>query len=247
MFGGYVAADRVHLELKKKHWEPRGPYQVIVLSEISGRSALDPSEKFLVLKLRSIFPDALIFEREDRVVIVINAAIGGAFTDERQREAARLLDNMAAYMGVSFPLSAFRDLPVGYRQGQACIRFAQLRPYQENEQSLVDQHIFHFEKVFSGAMLHFADALLEGPCFCHPVLLSYAQDQDDKGKAAALVLSTYLRFGCNIVKTAQELGVHRNTVKNKIAYLENVLGCTFKSMSAEQYFLVLTTCMFILV
>lgn len=95
-------------------------------------------------------------------------------------------------------------------------------------------------------MFYSADASLGGPCFCFPAFLSYARRQDDGGLEAATVLSTYLRFGYNTLRTAQHLGMHRNTLSGKIRRIEEGLGCDLDDLTPSQHYLMLTSCMGIL-
>jgi hypothetical protein len=170
-------------------------------------------------------------------VIMVFAAVrrDSGWTAPRSSLAKRIAAALsfvgnAALIGVSNDVPSTSHIPAAYRQAAAALELASVR-----------QRVVQFSEIpLQRLLLHFAAEEF------HRVLPAwasefYAADDDARGALAA-TLRAYASVDMNVLKAAQTLGVHPNTVYARLQRIFDISGLQGRSFNALNDLLIVCDC-----
>ena len=170
-------------------------------------------------------------------VIMVFAAVrrDSGWTAPRSSLAKRIMAALslvgnAALIGVSNDVPSTSHIPAAYRQAAAALELAS-----------VSQRVVQFSEIpLQRLLLHFAAEEF------HHVLPAwagelYAADDDARGALVA-TLRAYASVDMNVLKAAQTLGVHPNTVYARLQRIFDISGLQARSFNALNDLLIVCDC-----
>lgn len=155
---------------------------------------------------------------EDRLVILLDGAASAA---GQKGSIRRILEEMCASAGVTLAKSfAYREIahtPVAYMQALFCL--------QKRENSAQTS----FSQVYPLAVRTACTACYPTEYFVHPVFRILRQYDEEYGVEYLQTLLVYLKNQGSRKAVSAELGIHYNTVKHRIAMIEEIIGHSLRN------------------
>ena len=148
---------------------------------------------------------------------------------KRIRAALNLVGN-AALIGVSNDVPSTSHIPIAYREAQTAL-----------ELSTVSRRVVQFSDIaLRRLLLHFAAPEL------HRLLPTWAAafyEADGKSNGAlAQTLRTYASFDMNILKAAEMMAIHPNTIYARLQRIQDISGLQPRSFDALNELLIVCDC-----
>jgi len=176
--------------------------------------------------LADSFPRRLLDIRDNKVTIVVSIPrrVSG-WSAPRSRlaqsvQAELALVGPAAIIGVSNDVPSTAHIPTAYREAQLALELA----------SVADRIVQFSDIPLRRLAVHFAEDKIQG------VLPRWAKDFeriDDKSNGALVTtLRTYANSNMNVLRTAENLNVHPNTVYARLERLHDATGLDARSYHA---------------
>jgi hypothetical protein len=189
-----------------------------------------------VKQISSLFPQALVSVYQNSVVMIVRCADHPALTGAERQKLEQLLKKTGMCCGVSMIFGNFVRLRYYYIQSSFVA--IQCKPPPGPAICLYeDYHKDHVLRTLAaGADLR---------CFCHPGILSLWESGDEGQRELVRCLYHYLLNGKNISTAADALYVHRNTLIYRLGKLAEILGRDLKSLTIDEIFLYLLSCLIV--
>lgn len=189
------------------------------LYELSSASDAEAAVHWTARRIAGLLPDCFVIPHEGCAYVVSVRRAEDPWRDDARIEAA--LAPLAAAEGgalaASGIVSGVRRLPLALAEARAARALAPARPWRSGRPAL-----HHFELAFLpwalGPQRPPADAVQEA---ARQSILGHlsAADAARGGDDAALLLA-YYDHHCGVTETARALGLHRNTVANRVRGLQ---------------------------
>lgn len=173
---------------------------------------------YLRQQLLNVFPVSFGIERDDENIHVVNAAPG---IDRIIKTLTNRIYVKPLAVGVSESFSGLLALRTAYIQADAALRLGDAQPG-----SIVRYRSVMFSHL--GEVVH--DSGLEG-CFVTPELALLEQIDQRSGTSHVDDLAAYLACGCNVLKAAEQLHVHKNTLYYRLSRISEVTGIDLSDKS----------------
>lgn len=144
------------------------------------------------------------------------------------------LDLAYVNIAVSGAFAKLQDIHWGVKQTEIAFRYGKQRPYLAHDRLDRDDPFFRFDNSLFDYLL-FSDKRDIGFLrFCMDASVLARIDRDrQKHPSDTEVLRSYLKHECSVSATAEALGVHRNTVLNRINTLSETEGIDFDDPKAR--------------
>lgn len=138
------------------------------------------------------------------------------------------LDLAYVNVAVSGVFEKLQDIHWGVQQTEIAFRYSKGRPYLAHDRLDREDPFFRFENGLFDYLLFSEERDLDFLRFCLDTSVLAHIDQDrQKHPTDTEVLRCYLKHECSVSVTAEALGVHRNTVLNRISALGETEGIDF--------------------
>ncbi len=210
---------------------PHKCFRCIVVSFETGRHT--PPLGLITRSLSRVFPDSSIAVYQGDLVILAKAEPDSwQFSFDREQLQA-ILERYQAYAAIgnrSLFISSIRPI---YLQTRAAIQIG--RALHQREANRVfyydDYTAYHLIDLCCRLGYEFHEDHLAYLCTPrYTALLRHDRDNNDN---LCEILKTYIHNNCNTTKTSKDLFLHRNTVINKIARIEEIIGCSLDSWEVQ--------------
>ena len=138
------------------------------------------------------------------------------------------LDLAYVNIAVSGTFAKLQDIHWGVQQTDIAFRYGKQRPYLAHDRLDRDDPFFRFENSLFDYLLFGDDRDINFLRFClEASVLARIDHERQKHPSDTEVLRSYLKHECSVSETAEALGVHRNTVLNRINALSENEGIDF--------------------
>ena len=194
-----------------------GQWRLALLRHISRKDLIFSKSMLRMLKNETKVP--CIFYRDDILLLI---------PESRQAEILEFLDRQipsdSLLLAMSMPTTDFFSLPLRYEQTVFTVGQAADRPGVHKCEAFAFPYIKEqISQMLSAAKFrHPAFAILEEYDRTHHTLLRES-------------LSVFLNHKCSILDTAKAMYVHRNTIKYRIARIQELTGISFEDEQELQY------------
>ncbi len=170
----------------------------------------------ILQKFAAAIPYSYTFLYKENIVSVFSRNAGGPPLKEYVEPLRPVLEESGLYCGVSSAFAGLLQCGCAYNQAIRAIRLG--RRLENGGLIFLYDSYAHFDMMDICAKQ--ADLL----SFCHPAvrrLLAY----DEANRSVHLrTLYLYIKNNASIAKTAEEMEVHRNTVKYRISQIAQIMG-----------------------
>lgn len=160
-------------------------------------------------KLERVFPDCVVFLRQEEIYILADLFFTPWETLERELRA--LLKNSAFYCGVSYPFRDVLQLAVPDGQCSLTLGFASGR---RGGIFLCRDHALDYLR---STLCTYAD-----PAAIHPALRILRESDERNHSDLYRTLYVYLTNNCNLAHTAQLLNLHRNSLMYRLNKIQSM-------------------------
>lgn len=217
--GAVPSRDLLSHILDDLGWKTDDKYQVFCIrfkkTEYQSYPAL------LYIMLRSCFPDCYTLIRDEHILLFLNASRSECIPDESG--FSKMLPGDQLYIGQSSLHTGISNMPFLIRQAeQALLTAVQTKVMLVNAETISTQAVL---KQF------YSDASLQA--MVHPAIIFLGR-LDEGNKAGFDYLKTlevYLSSGTNISAASRKLGLHRNTLINRIERIKDLTGLSLSDPS----------------
>lgn len=205
--------NKMPLVLKCLKWEARDTYRVCVIGA-SEQSGLE-NARALREKIKVQNGDLCCLACENRVIVLINQT--RLFNLEEIQRYILKISRQGYPVGVSNEFHDIRQMKLYYTQGAEALSFC-----DQNGQQFGEAFLMMPEKV--------KEAISEKApltTFCHPYMMILRGYDKANHSQLARTLYLYLLSGCNQLKTAEVMYIHRNTLNNRLNKIRELLEYSF--------------------
>lgn len=220
----WVSRETIEGQLAYMGWKHGDCFRIFLLQSVSRNepkartagtlSGMRDEEVNLSLTANLIsayIPQASLIRTEDRIILIVNE--GQLGESQVKGVLGDILKQKGLRTGVSLPVRKIGNLHGIYRQAEAALKYgAMWRPWE-------NYHCFYDYAL---------DFIVENSepeelvCACQPDVLRL-WEEDGGGGGRVRILKSYLANERSLVKTAEALFVHRNTLVYRIRKLLEVL------------------------
>ncbi len=205
------------------NWTRKDSFQLAILkgSEGSSRTEL----QLLLFTLQKLLPDILVFVKDTELLLLANRELSN---DQKLLDYFRQIlvrDNYR--IGFSLLLTSTSQIPSLYSQAAHALFYAQ--------NYLPEENICHFQ---TSAVYYILDTQYPADRIhaCHPVVRKLWRDKKNKQDDLYDTLKEYLDQERSLVRTAEKLFTHRNTVLYRIKKATALLNDDLED-SAHRYYI----------
>jgi len=199
---------RLEAQLNKK-----SPYRLLLLR--SNTDNLDSvHERSVLASLRKLFPCSVSFAQDHEIVCVLPAA-------EHTERLGTVLELRHYQLGISLPFEDWSALPSRYRQAVYA----------------ADQEAPQFRQVAFRCMMDALTRQNEEMALLHPALDTLKRTDTRDGTAYYETLKTYLWLQCNMSAAAEELNLHRNSMKYRMQRIREMTDIDLEDAAEREYLL----------
>jgi len=189
-----------------------------------------------IKRIGNHFPESLITIYENSIVLIIRNQDFSIKNHTKKQNLEQFLITNEMKCGVSTCFTDFMKLKIYFTQSSFALE------YCNNQTEVVLQHYEGCHKEHIMQLLRNATDLR---CFCHPQILAMWDSQDENQHELIHCLYHFLLNGRNIALTSEVLYIHRNTLIYRLNKISKILGTDLKSLSSEQLFYLLFSCMLV--
>lgn len=188
---------------------------------------------YIISSMQKVFPTAYIATYGDVIILLDKHA--NKKPDFRVNEEAikPILSQYDGFFGVGNICGHLASIPAVYSQIMACIRYG--------SKTNPEDRIFYYEDY---AMYQIVELALEAANRSmhtrNPIHLMNNEsvallEYDTKNNDDLLdVLDCYLLHDCNLKETSEALFIHRNTLRNKLEKIEEIMGLSLGNPKTEE-------------
>ena len=202
------------------------------LYELSPAGEADAAVVWSARRIASRLPECQVLPHEDRIFVVSPRRPERPWADDARIEAvlAPLAQADGYVLAASGIAAGLEGLPLAREQVAAARELGRALPFAEGRPAL-----HHFELSLAPWALGRARPSAEAlEASARQSILGFLHDGDGRdGDDAAFLLCLY-EHHCKAVEAARALGVHRNTVTNRLRALEERFGADLTQPALEQ-------------
>ena len=167
-------------------------------------------------RLRRLFPDAFLVAYQGAYVVLIARATPEDPLREFESALSDLLSGNKWVAGLS---SSFMDILMTRRHYAEALKAVDLGLRGRNAKFL-----FRYEDLKVFHMAELCEHQIPLQAFCHPGLFLLLDYDEAQGTQLVETLRVYVRLARNPTRTAEALGIHRNTLFYRIDRIEQLAG-----------------------
>ena len=183
----------------------------IVESAEIERDKKDWKTKMLLKSLRQQQDEHIIYEEDGRIVCLFAFSVPGTI----KRAVTYLATREDAYVGIGTIEYDVKDIYKSYKKAQIAFELAK-KPSWNN---IVDYDELGVYQVLADMQhIDIQDVFVEN------VLGKLVRWDEQNQTDYMMVLEQYYECECNVVKTAEIIGYHKNTIKYKLQHIREILG-----------------------
>lgn len=209
--GEILDEEMLELWLKNVQWKPKQYFCLCVLGEVEP-TVLTAGLSGLQQMARGICDRTYLCSYGSYLVV-----IGNHNDADTNLENIRRFRRMADVLKV--PAATSRNFTEMITMRSHLLHVLNLFRHSRNR--FPEEKWFDFEQYYMNGIL---GSLTDVKQLCHPGILKL---QTITEVNYLETLTVFLECGCNITKTAQRLYLHRNTLSNRIAKIEDITGLNF--------------------
>ena len=184
------------------------------------RGKLKESEnlEYLAGAINSALPGCFVLPKKDIVYIVAcSEGDDGALRGEVESVLSSLVDFSCVDAAVSGTFSALSDLGMVAKQVAIAYKYGKGRPYLAQDRLDRPDPFFRFESSLFDYLLFEERRSIDFLKFClRTSVLARIEAGGQRSPSDAVIVRCYLKHECSPSLTAEALGIHRNTVLNRI-------------------------------
>jgi len=188
---------------------------------------------YLTSAMQQIFPSSYTATYNDIIIIIDKHTYSGETFRVNQEAIKPLLEQYDGFFGVGNVCGHLISVPAVYSQIMACIQYGmKMNP---------EERIYYYEDYAMYQVVALAlEAANRNMHTRNPVhlmnneavkVLEYDAKHNDN---LLFVLDNYLRHNCNLKETSDALFIHRNTLRNKIEKIEEIMGTRLGNPTLEE-------------
>jgi len=183
--------------------------------------------EYLAEKMKGFFPQAVFASYQRDLIVFVPATRGGEFPEFDQASMEVLLENCEAYLGVSFPVRSLISLPTMHWDAKNAIACG-TRYNKTRSSRIFWAKNFVFDKVLDLCACSGNNKKINGNLgyLCSPIIIALIRYDHRHKTDYTKVLEEYVNSGENMAECARRMYIHRNTLVNKLAKIEEITGCT---------------------
>lgn len=193
-------------QLKALHWELDGDYLLALFDTQGDNDAI----RHHMMAFITVDLDTQCFSYQGNVLVILNNCIKRM--DRITKRLLQISRDFSRLVAISEQFSDFSQLGKFYAQAQFALENRALMPH--------NAHLLFYEELFFDHLTDHIDD--EMPLFSPAVRLQ--RHDKECGTDYCTTLLTWLAHERNSVKAAQELYVHRNTLKNRLGNIQDIIG-----------------------
>jgi hypothetical protein len=224
-----AAHRQVELELaQQEHHDVANVVRRVLFGTVGGRVqrghlerfGIDPTRRYHAIRVRP---------SEDFGITETERWLGVSESASRRSGLVALIDGDVAGFVADRP--AERALPVAAGIAGPEVLGSLAEAFRLASRALETAHALGVHGLVDLSELGLRPAVFADDDVGSGVLERYVRPLEHRGRAGALVLDTldrYLENDCQVLRTADELGVHPNTVRYRITRFEQLTGCSLK-------------------
>ncbi len=196
-------------------------YQCVVVS--SGKAYDENQRSLLMIGLHKIFENCMTCYYEDNIILFIRKTnIQPLSYDDRKLEDLMHQHNSCACIGnhTAF-LSSFRTL---YLSTKMSLNMGMKLKHEGERRILIGEHYLLYQIIDicanHGDYVHGGNLMF----LCSPRYLELRKHDLKNNDSLSNIFMVYVQNNCNSSQAAKKLFLHRNTLLNKIAKIEEIVG-----------------------
>lgn len=202
-------------------------YVNCLIVEFDDRHTHTPAQAdYLAGKLRELFPQAAFASYQGDLLLLTSASRSGEFPQFERETMNALLESCGACLGISFPIRSLISLPTMYWDVKNAISCG--RQYDKTGAVRIFYvKDFVFDKILDLCACPGNNAKTNGNLgyLCSPIIITLLRYDHRHGTDYTRVLEEYVNSGESIAACARRMYIHRNTLVNKLAKIEEITGC----------------------
>ncbi|UWG98893.1 helix-turn-helix domain-containing protein [Dehalobacter sp. DCM] len=217
LLGGYnIEQNAIEYHLRRNGWKMDDPFRVLRIE--STEKIIMSDEECATYKnpLKSILPKSIIFPYENGIVVILHSS--GLCPHDKDLIAELVRNSLRA--GVSMVYENFLNIKYAYIQSK-------------NALSRADETLSFFELCYTECLVSALGQITSLKTFCHPRILWYWQQGNEKKRSFIRCMWAYLQNGRNLTDTAKKLGIHRNTLFYRLDKMSELLDFDIFSDSLD--------------
>lgn len=203
--------------------------EITRLYAIRGTSDGGENLEYVAHLISANIPSCYTVPQEDCVYLIACARSNNDGTWHTIEQALlNSLDLAYVNIAVSGTFKKLQDIHWGVKQTQIAFRYGKNRPYLAHDRLDRDDPFFRFENSLFDYLLFSEERDRTFLRFClNSSPLAHLDKDRLKFPTDAEMLRSYLKHECSVSMTAEALGVHRNTVLNRISTLSETEDIDF--------------------
>ena len=187
----------------------------------------------IIRNLTKLFPSSNIAVYQSDLILFAKASPDSWEVVFDQDQLQHLLERYHAYAAIGNRSSFISSIRPIYLQTRAAITLGRVLHQQE------DNRIFYYDDFTAYHLIDLCGRL--GYEFhednliylCTPRFTALMRHDRKNKDNLCQILRAYIHNNCNTTKTSKELFLHRNTVINKIAKIEEIIGCPIDNWNIQ--------------
>lgn len=224
--GETVKSWRLENSISQRGWGLYGPYLCASIM-LNDRDYYIRTVPYYCQLFNSEFKGCCSFEYDRRIVCLVNLEFYDQSAEKFMSKYLETFRDGYFRVGYSDVFSDINDLRYHYTQATIALKIG------------VKQFPSQWYHKFSDIVFYYMESKLteelDGRFLCAPEILTlYRYDQENQGDYLH-TLKVYLDNQLNAVKTAQDLFIHRATMKYRLSRIETLTGIDFKNSGKILY------------
>lgn len=186
----------------------------------------------IIPQLRPFFADAVFFVRSQEMIIMTR----GSVTERAFSNTRHILNSSGLYAAVSDQFSDPSSLEWAYSQCLLLLLDAK---------TPMEERISWFSRRYSSILTRMLGWGYNPLNLCKTTLLEYVAVGGKKRLETVHSLLCYLRSGGNYSSAAEMIGIHRNTLKQRLEKLERLMDMDFSALDEQEFLALYISCVII--
>lgn len=218
--------SELKLTARIKKWKMDDSYVCCVMEKTDERIK-NISYEYFCKKCLDRIEDSVAFPYGENVYMLVRLGENSQRIQTLQQQLDNFAGEYGFFAGVSFVFEQFGECRDFFEQAKAIV---QLR---ENTRSA--QRVCFFEKCKLDYVIRYGMDSLPLYTFITPGLKELMNYDEENNAEMLITLKTYLKNSLNMTETANELFVHRSTLKYRLEKIRQILGVEFEEYHEQMY------------
>jgi len=208
-------AREIEEKLKYLDLNLKGSLSVLTVNAGTGRAPTTPLKYYRDL-LEGILSGGKPVIAGNNIVMVINSSRKAPLSNSQRQQLTEFLKKNGLFGGLSRSFDNIRDIARYYAQSVKAIEMGSaISP---------DKLLYEYEDYVMFHVINVCSASQDIESFCHSSLYTLMEYDRKNGTDLTRILYKYLTNDKKVVETADELGIHRNTLSYRIARIEQIMN-----------------------